>query len=750
MLPHIEQFVKLYRQAGAPCFPLEPRGKNPATTHGVKDASLEPNAHQKQFCNGCNVGIATGFAFDVIDLDGDNAIRGFAEHLIGIEIDEDFDRDQVFDFFEEKIGPVVTTGKGAHIYCLPDPRRTNQAKLMVFSGEGVDYRTSGGYVVAPPSIHPSGREYRFFRSFRRPTSMAPDWLPLRRGEQKKQADLLEPPSADEAANDDHVIDFSAVKVQRECSAYQSRVLESNLAKLSQAQKGERNNELNTAAFNIGQVIAGDQNFERQAFAALANAGSNLGLSMREITSSIRSGMEGGKAKAKQLDSKKPTNQQADSKKLLLPELVELIATDDEFRDQLGFDLLAQRIIKLRAQPSEAASRKTAKFWSDYDSNLLSNRLAERLGKNIPAQMLEQAIDIVAHQNESHPVRDYLEKCEEDWDGQTRISEFLNALGADLIKPHRLAIALWLAGAAARGCAFDREVKFDSMLVLEGPQGCGKSTVVSILGGDWAADTAFNLDSKDAYQQLGNAWIHEWAEMAAVLKSTPERVKAFLSKSSDDYREAYARRQTHAIRHCAFVGTTNEDDYLRDDTGNRRYWPIACCSRRAMIDLDWLRQNRDQIWGEAMFLMRAYLSRGSGFAPMGEEIAIMGAYVQTRQQADELRDLVTNEIIRRFQSPGIAINGYLDVEVLDLMNEKEIKNEPSLSKLRIRRILKEIGGREVRVATKTIKNENGFDFEGATNASGRIRKFRFEHQPHSRDDFDDDAFGEIAIPSEAIK
>lgn len=747
MLPGIEKLVKMYRAAGAPCFPLAARDKKPATGHGVKDASLEPNAHSAHFFSGCNVGVATGFAFDVIDLDGPAAIRGFAAKLKPGSNFDSCSLDSCFWLFEQKLGPVVRTGKGAHIYCVADPARTNQAKLLEFGGEGVDYRARGGYVVAPPSIHPSGAPYKFYKEFRRPTARAPEWLPFRRG---AQAELpIADPQPELAANDDRVIDFSSAVEKHELAPYQQKVLECNLDTLSRATKGGRNEALNRAAFNIAQVFEGDKIFERQAFAQLTNTATAIGLNPREIPKTITSGFDSGRAHAKKL-SKSEAKAESDPKKILLPDLVELIATDDDFRDQLGFDLLAQRIIKLRQQPSEAASRATAKIWVDYDTNLLSSRLAERLGKNVPAQLLEQALDIVAHKNEVHPVRDYLERCGQSWDGHSRINEALNALGADQIKPHRLALALWLAGAAARGCAFDSEVKFDSMLVLEGPQGCGKSTVVSIIGGEWAADTAFNLDSKDSYQQLGNAWIHEWAEMAAVLKSTPERVKAFLSKSSDDYREAYARRQTHAIRHCAFIGTTNEDDYLRDDTGNRRYWPIACCSRRAMIDLEWLRQNRDQLWGEAMFLRRAYSERGTGFAPAGEECAIMGAYVQTRQQADELRDLVTNEIIKRFQTPGVAMNGYLDVEVLDLMTEKELKNEPSLSKLRLRRILKEIGGREVRVATKTIKKEGCLDFEGATNASGRIRKFRFEHQPHSRDDFDDDAFDEITIPSEATR
>lgn len=751
MLPQVESLVKTYRAAGCPIFPLHKKSKVPTTPNGVKDATLDADAYKERFMTGCNVGLATGYACDVIDLDGLEAVRGFASLLNRFTDYTSATLEECCELFEQRIGPVSLTGKGAHIFCLPSPERTNQTKLLTFGDDSIDYRGRGGYVVVPPSIHPSGRLYKWFKGFRMPTAPAPACLPARRS--KEQLDLEQGVSFDEDSQG--VLDFSAAKEAQQASAYQEKVLQSNIETLRLARTGERNSTLNTCAFNIGQVVGGDEAFERRAQVELYNAGVEIGLSSHEIAATIKSAFTGGKAKPKEFDrapasskASKASAASSASKKLLLPDLVALLESDPEFAGLLGYDLLAQRIVKLRAQDDEAKSRATARYWSDYDSNLLASRLAERLEKNVPAQMLEQALDIVAHHDERHPVRDYLYKCSREWDGRSRISEALVALGAELIKPHRLALAIWLAGAAARGCAFDVEVKFDSMLVLEGPQGCGKSTVVSILGGEWAADTAFNLDSKDAYQQLGNAWVHEWAEMAAVLKSTPERVKAFLSKSADDFREAYARRQTHAIRHCAFIGTTNEDDYLRDDTGNRRYWPVACCQTRSMIDLEWLRANRDQLWGEAMQLRYSYEQRGSGFAPMGDEVAIMNAYVQTRQQADELRDVVTNEIIRRFQTQGAGLNGSLDVEVFELMNSNEIKKEPTLSKLRLRRILKEIGGHEVRVATKTVRTCDGaLDFGGATNASGRIRKFRFDHQPHSRDDFDDAAFGEIQIPTE---
>ena len=144
-------------------------------------------------------------------------------------------------------------------------------------------------------------------------------------------------------------------------------------------------------------------------------------------------------------------------------------------------------------------------------------------------------------------------------------------------------------------------KFDHALILEGPQGPGKSTIAEILALDreWFADEIADLGSKDAAQDLAGKWIVEIAELSALRRSEVERVKAFFSRSVDHYRPSYGRRSQDFPRRCVFIGSTNAHEYLADQTGNRRFWPI----RIGTIDLAGLRLDVDQLWAEAVVAYR---------------------------------------------------------------------------------------------------------------------------------------------------
>jgi putative DNA primase/helicase len=138
------------------------------------------------------------------------------------------------------------------------------------------------------------------------------------------------------------------------------------------------------------------------------------------------------------------------------------------------------------------------------------------------------------------------------------------------------------------------------MILEGAQGAGKSTAMSILGGEWFMDTPFALGDKDGFQAIRGKWIVELGELDSFNKAESTKAKQFFSASTDTYRESYGRRTNDVPRQCVFVGTTNQDEYLKDATGNRRYWPVACTK----VDLEKLREIRDQLWAEAMFCYEA--------------------------------------------------------------------------------------------------------------------------------------------------
>lgn len=206
--------------------------------------------------------------------------------------------------------------------------------------------------------------------------------------------------------------------------------------------------------------------------------------------------------------------------------------------------------------------------------------------------IQQAVLLVAHSDIRREPETWL-KSLRAWDGQYRLNKLMSlGFGAE-DSPYTQAVSLnFVKSIAARilwpGC------KADNMPVLEGPQGKGKTRGVAKLGGKWYSELHSQFGEKDAVQELRGKILIELAELEGLNKRQNEIVKAFLSRCSDTFRPSYGRHVIDVPRGCVFAGTTNEDSYLRDSTGARRYWPIRC----GAIDQDWLEVNRDQLFAEA--------------------------------------------------------------------------------------------------------------------------------------------------------
>jgi predicted P-loop ATPase len=204
-----------------------------------------------------------------------------------------------------------------------------------------------------------------------------------------------------------------------------------------------------------------------------------------------------------------------------------------------------------------------------------------------------AIQVAAHDNIISPIRHYLEGLE--WDGIKRLDGlFVKYAGAADTELNKKFGAKFMIGAVARalcpGC------KNDTAPVLESPQGVGKSTFAKTLAGeDYFHDSLPDLHSKDASSALRGMWIVEISELSAMRRSETEATKAFMSRTHERFRPAYARTEVVEPRRCVFIGTTNRSDYLTDDTGGRRFWPV----RVTKIELEALKRNRDQLWAEAV-------------------------------------------------------------------------------------------------------------------------------------------------------
>lgn len=265
-----------------------------------------------------------------------------------------------------------------------------------------------------------------------------------------------------------------------------------------------------------------------------------------------------------------------------------------------YDAFADQIKLLRPMPwlARAVGQKgewAAKTWTDADRIELQAWLQAQGLPIAKASIVQDSVIAVAQRWAYHPVQLYLHKVAEKWDGKPRIDHWLIDYmgGADDVAYLTQIGPKFLIGAVARimkpGC------QMDTILVIEGPQGLGKSSAVRALFCGWSSDIAHDMANKDAAISIQGVWCGELSELTALAKSQIEVIKAFISRRVDRYRPPYGRNAIDRPRQTVFIATTNECEYLQDTTGGRRFWPVDC----AKIDIDALTADRDQIWAEAM-------------------------------------------------------------------------------------------------------------------------------------------------------
>ncbi|RJS14626.1 DNA primase [Corallococcus sp. H22C18031201] len=227
------------------------------------------------------------------------------------------------------------------------------------------------------------------------------------------------------------------------------------------------------------------------------------------------------------------------------------------------------------------------------ANWMQRSAYGQLGLAPKAQAVAQQLLAVAKCNSYDPVADYLKGL--TWDGVSRLDELLvSYFGAQGDAGYLRAVgAKFALSAVAR--ALRPGCKVDTMLILEGPQGLRKSTAFRILAGQFFSDAQIDIASKDSAMLASQYWFIELAELSTFRRSEDQALKAFISRTDDTYRPPYGRTNVRSPRRCVFVGTTNDDDYLRDPTGHRRYWPVKC----TRIDTEDLARDRDQLWAEAV-------------------------------------------------------------------------------------------------------------------------------------------------------
>lgn len=286
----------------------------------------------------------------------------------------------------------------------------------------------------------------------------------------------------------------------------------------------------------------------------------------------------------------------------------IFALDPRWSGVVAYQALSDRVVKLLPPPWHAhdapsASTATDGPWTDADTTRAQAWLSREYGLDLGADTLAGAVQAAAERHWIDPLRDYFAALPA-WDGVERVDTWLSgALGAVDTEYTRAVGRRWLLSAVAR--ALRPGVKVDCVLVLEGPQGVRKSTALATLCPDPALffDDDLQIGDKDAAQSLRGKWIVELGELAALSRHELGTLKAFVTRAVDSYRPSFGRVARDFPRRTVFAASTNEAEYLKDPTGNRRWWPVRVAVT-GPIDIDALRAQRDQLWAEALHLLEA--------------------------------------------------------------------------------------------------------------------------------------------------
>lgn len=538
-----------YAKKGFAVFPLKYRDKVPLTRNGCKDATTDAaqiKAWWQKYPN-ANIGLATGsvsqnvFVID-LDIDEDRGIDGY--HSL-----EDWQREHG-DFPET--WTAITGRGGYHLYYRGNGKIKNRAGII----DGVDIRGNGGYVVAPPSIHKNGRRYEW--------EYSPDEFEI-------------------AKADNNVEYFLSHDDQKQGTAF-------TMPNIVAA--GQRNQMLFRFACMMQAKGASDQSVFAATMAENESSCSPP-LTEQEVRIIVSSATKYDKGKPIHIDSEGVATRENKDDVIGNPEWVlnfldcnhdkdgniksvkqfvhnfEIVMDkDDRFAGKIRFNEFAQQLYLCGNVPWE--KEDNCRAWSSHDDSALFSLIQADYGLK-SRQDFADALKNVSMRNKFHPIRELLDSL--TWDGKEHIRSLLpEYLGAEDSDYTYQVMRLWMLGAVSR--VYKPGSKFDYTIILQGSQGIGKSTFLKLMALDdsWFNDSLDSLDSDKAVQSLTGSWIIELAELKSLARTAGgvESVKRFLTATQDKYRIPYERRADTFYRQCVFAGTTNKDDFLQDETGNRRF------------------------------------------------------------------------------------------------------------------------------------------------------------------------------------
>lgn len=676
--------------AGAEC---RSAGKHPRLNSWQRDATSDPAAIRGHWTRWphANIGIAMGGAerFVALDFDGPTAYATLAR-------------------LEAEHEPLPTTltvrsgredGGEHRIFRVPSGLNASRIKNATGTARsvhhGIDIRANGGQIVAPPSLHASGKRYTFVGPADAPIAELPAWLyelitaarepepepyvaptsSLTERIRRAEAYIAKVPGAIEGQHAGTAAFVVAMKVTRGFDLPVDVAVDLLLTgwaprcqppmkaarlrrKVEQADaegtmvRGMLGERPPTApplpSDNVGASAAAPTPEEEQASRGAAPAAPVAAVAAGEIRSA--NDWQGSLIRDKKGKLVRCT-----------ANATTILQHDKHWAGILAWNALLQTIVTTRPPPwshDERPADHAAGELRDEDAIRVQAWLHRRYRLHIGRESAWDALQVVARRTIIDPVADYLGGLK--WDGVSRVDSWLTVYAGAAPSPYVSAVGrMFLVSAIAR--ALQPGCKVDTMAVLEGPQGARKSTLArELFGVEWFCDTPLELESKDRFVALRGWWCMEMAELDSLRKSDATRIKSYLSSAVDSYRPPYGRGLVHAPRRCVFIGTTNAETYLRDETGNRRFWPVRC----GTIDVEAIKRDRDQLWAEAHEMYQG----GAEWWPDAELSRLCKAEASGRVQEDAWQSPISEYLSRVMltASPHVSIGDVLrDVAKLEM-------------------------------------------------------------------------------------
>jgi len=320
----------------------------------------------------------------------------------------------------------------------------------------------------------------------------------------------------------------------------------------------------------------------------------------------------------------------------------------EWRFVLAYDEFSARVVAKQRPPW---GDRTKEQWADDDDTRACVWFQDQ-GVPVTVGVVGRGIQTIARENPVHPLRDYLNAL--NWDGTPRLDTWLPTyLGVEDSQYVRAVGSRFLISAVAR--VFSPGCKADHTLILEGPQGIQKSSALQALAGSWFTDRISGLGSKDSSMEVAGVWIIEMAELDALTKATNSAIKSFVTRRHDRFRPPYGKHIIDQPRQCVFAGSINPvSGYLKDPTGARRFWPVAC----GAIYLDGLQRDRNQLWAEVVVRYRA---DATWWLETPELEALARAEQEARYEVDAWTEKINDWLVGRTDaSVGEVLVGALGV------------------------------------------------------------------------------------------